>query len=586
MIDLSKINCPADLKSMTIDQLNKLCDELRKALLHKLSAHGGHVGPNLGFLEATVAMHYVFDAPTDHIVFDVSHQTYVHKMLTGRMQAFTDPAHYDDVTGFTCPRESVYDIFEIGHTSTGVSLAGGIAKARDLAGGTERVVAVVGDGSLSGGEAFEGLDFGSTLGSNFIVIVNDNDMSIAENHGGLYADLRLLRNTNGEGQPNFFRSLGYAYRFVKYGNDVRSLVKAFEEVKDSKVPVVVHVCTQKGMGYGPAEADREHFHYAGPFDEATGDPISISEAPDWTDVFYETMKPLMQADKSVAVITAGTPDSIGFTPDRRREAGKQFIDVGIAEQEAVALASGMAKRGARPVFGVLSSFLQRAYDQMAQDVAINNTPVVLSIGYTGINALTDMTHLGWFDIALVSNIPGWVYLAPTCREEYEAMMRWAVAQTDHPVAVREPSGEVWLSGREFTQNYSDLNKSQVWREGKDGVIIAAGSMMKPALEAADILSANGLDVTVVDPVYLSGLDTSLLDSLSKTHRVVMTLEDGVLDGGFGEKVARYYADSDMKVMCRGIAKEFLNGYDPAKLLRDSRLTPELIASDLTRALNA
>ena len=584
MIELSEIKSPADIKNLSLDELTALSKELRKTLLTKLANHGGHVGPNLGFLEATVALHYVFDAPKDKIVFDVSHQTYVHKMLTGRMQAFTDPAHYDDVTGFTCPRESEYDLFEIGHTSTGVSLATGLAKARDLMGGTENVIAVVGDGSLSGGEAFEGLDYGATLGSNFIVVVNDNDMSIAENHGGLYADLRLLRNTNGEGEPNYFRSLGYAYRFVKYGNDLRSLIKAFEDVKDSKVPVVVHICTQKGMGYGPAEADREHFHATGPFDLSTGSPLHISENLSWTELFYQTMKPMMAENPGVVAITAGTPDAIGFNKERRKEAGRQFIDVGIAEQEAVALASGMAKRGARPVFGVLSSFIQRAYDQMSQDVAINNTPVVLNINYTGIDSLTDMTHLGWFDIALISNIPNWVFLAPTCKEEYEAMLKWAVEQTEHPVAIRQPNTEVWVTGKEFTQDYSQLDKSSVCQQGRDVAVISAGSMFRNAFEAVKSLKEKGIEVTLINPVFLSGVDSELLDSLKKNHRYVITLEDGVLDGGYGEKVARFYGDSDMKVICRGIRKEFLDEYDPTALLKECRMTPELIASDIESLL--
>ncbi|MBD5266247.1 MAG: 1-deoxy-D-xylulose-5-phosphate synthase [Bacteroides sp.] len=583
-MELSEIKSPADIKNLSLDELTALSKELRKTLLTKLANHGGHVGPNLGFLEATVALHYVFDAPKDKIVFDVSHQTYVHKMLTGRMQAFTDPAHYDDVTGFTCPRESEYDLFEIGHTSTGVSLATGLAKARDLMGGTENVIAVVGDGSLSGGEAFEGLDYGATLGSNFIVVVNDNDMSIAENHGGLYADLRLLRNTNGEGEPNYFRSLGYAYRFVKYGNDLRSLIKAFEDVKDSKVPVVVHICTQKGMGYGPAEADREHFHATGPFDLSTGSPLHISENLSWTELFYQTMKPMMAENPGVVAITAGTPDAIGFNKERRKEAGRQFIDVGIAEQEAVALASGMAKRGARPVFGVLSSFIQRAYDQMSQDVAINNTPVVLNINYTGIDSLTDMTHLGWFDIALISNIPNWVFLAPTCKEEYEAMLKWAVEQTEHPVAIRQPNTEVWVTGKEFTQDYSQLDKSSVCQQGRDVAVISAGSMFRNAFEAVKSLKEKGIEVTLINPVFLSGVDSELLDSLKKNHRYVITLEDGVLDGGYGEKVARFYGDSDMKVICRGIRKEFLDEYDPTALLKECRMTPELIASDIESLL--
>lgn len=568
-----------------MDELTALASALRRVLMDKLAAHGGHVGPNLGFLEATVALHYVFDTPADKVVFDVSHQTYVHKMLTGRMQAFTDPDHYGDVTGFSSPEESPYDLFTIGHTSTGVSLAGGLAKARDLAGGKENVIAVVGDGSLSGGEAFEGLDFGATLGSNFIVMVNDNDMSIAENHGGLYADLRLLRNTNGEGEPNFFRTLGYDYRYIKYGNDIRSLVKVFREVKDSPYPVVVHINTQKGMGYAPAERDREHFHFAAPFDLSSGDPLHISEAPEWDDVFYSTIKPLMDSDPRVAVITAGTPGAIGFTRERRREAGRRFIDVGIAEQEAVALASGMARGGARPVFGVVSSFLQRAYDQLSQDVAINNTPVVVNICYGGIDSMTDVTHLGWFDIALVSNIPGWVYLAPTCREEYEAMLRWAVDQTTHPVAVRQPAGEVWSSGQEFPSDYSTLNRSRLCHRGRDVAVIAAGATFRAALEALPKLLELGIDATLINPVYLSGLDTEMLSGLLADHRLVVTLEDGVLDGGYGEKVARFFGTTDMRVVCRGATKEFLDGYSPSALMDRCGLTTAALVRDIPKMMS-
>lgn len=583
MIDLNSIHSPADIKGMSMDELTELCAALREALLTKLGAHGGHVGPNLGFLEATVALHYVFDAPKDKIVYDVSHQTYVHKMLTGRMQAFTDPAHYNDVSGFTNPAESEYDLFTIGHTSTGVSLAGGLAKARDLAGGHENVIAVVGDGSLSGGEAFEGLDFGSTLGSNFIVVVNDNQMSIAENHGGLYADLRLLRNTNGEGEPNYFRSLGYAYRYVKYGNDIRSLVEAFRKVKDYPYPVVVHLNTQKGMGYAPAERDREEFHFSAPFDIPTGDPLRISEAETWDEVFYQTIRPMMEADRNVAVITAGTPGVIGFDAARRREAGRQFIDVGIAEQEGVALASGMAKAGARPVFGVVSSFIQRAYDQLSQDVAINNTPVVLNICYGGVGSMTDATHLGWFDIPLISNIPGWLYLAPTCREEYVAMLRWAVRQTSVPVAIRQPELGVWVSGKEFPEDYSNP-RSTICHRGKDVAIIAAGSAFRAAYDALPALGEKGIDATLVNPVFLSGLDTGLLDSLKENHRLVVTMEDGALAGGYGEKVARYYGDTDMKVVCRGADKEFLDNYNRKEVMDRFGLTTASLVRDIPALL--
>lgn len=582
MIDINDIHSPADIKGLTVDELEQLAEDLRTVLLKKLSAHGGHAGPNLGFLEATIALHYVFNSPIDKIVYDISHQSYVHKMLTGRMAAFTDPARYNEVTGFTEPRESEHDFFTIGHTSTAVSLAGGLAKARDLQGGNENIIAVIGDGSLSGGEAFEGLDYGATLGSNFIVVVNDNDMSIAENHGGLYADLHLLRSTDGKDENNFFRTLGFAYRYVPYGNDIRSLIKAFSDVKDCKYPVVVHLNTQKGKGYAPAEANREKFHFTAPFNLETGE-TSGGGGETYDDIFSAMMLDKMKQDKRVAVITAGTPGVLGFTPEKRRQAGRQFIDVGIAEQEAVALASGMAKGGCRPVFGVVSSFLQRTYDQLSQDVAVNNTPVVLNIFYGTISGMTDVTHLGWFDIALVANIPGWVFLAPTCKEEYVAMIDWAVRQTSYPVAVRVP-GIMTSSDREFTADYDDINRNEVVRRGSRVAVIAAGTTFKSALEAADKLKADGAEITLVNPRFLSGLDTELLDSLKADHELVITLEDGVLDGGYGEKVARYYGDSDMKVICRGVKKEFLDRYDIGKLLSESGLTAESIISTVKSAL--
>lgn len=578
IMNLNDIHSPADIKGFNSAQLHELCGELRSTLLSKLSAHGGHIGPNLGFLEATVALHYVFDAPADKIVYDISHQSYVHKMLTGRMQAFTEPDHYDDVAGFTEPAESPYDLFTIGHTSTAVSLAGGLAKARDLRGGKERVVAVVGDGSLSGGEAFEGLDFGAELGSNFIVVVNDNDMSIAENHGGLYDNLRLLRETDGKAPLNYFKALGYDYRYVAYGNDVDALIEAFREVRDTDRPVVVHICTQKGKGYAPAEADREHFHFGAPFDLATGNPLRISEAETYDDVTALHLLHMMKEHPEVAAITAGTPGVIGFTPERRKEAGRQFIDVGIAEQEAVALASGMAKGGARPFFGVVSSFIQRAYDQLAQDVAVNGTPVVLGIFYGTMYGMNDVTHLGWFDIALISNIPGFVYLAPTCKEEYVAMLDWAMRQTSHPVALRVPGVVAHSSGRDFPTDYSELNRYAVDRRGSRVAVIAAGSFYGLGEQTVAELARHGVEATLINPRYLSGVDAELLDSLRSDHSVVVTLEDGVLDGGFGEKIARYYGPSDMRVLCYGLRKEFADRYDYATLAAANGLNPSTIAA--------
>jgi 1-deoxy-D-xylulose-5-phosphate synthase len=504
-------------------------------------------------------------------------------MLTGRIDAFINPERYDEVSGYSEPSESEHDHFIIGHTSTSVSLAGGLAYGRDLKGGTENIIAVIGDGSLSGGEALEGLDFAGTLHSNLIIIVNDNEMSIAENHGGLYDNLSLLRRTNGKAENNLFRAMGLDYRYVAEGNNIEALIAAFREVKDIDHPVVVHINTEKGKGYAPAETDKETFHYSGPFDLATGKPTG-DEGEDYGDIFARHMMERMKTDSRTAVITAGTPGVVGFYPDRRKAAGRQFIDVGIAEQEAVALASGMAKAGARPCFGVVSSFIQRAYDQMAQDVAVNHTPVVLTIFYATILGMNDVTHLGWYDISLISNIPGWVYLAPTCKEEYLAMLDWAMDQTEHPVAVRVPGCQVTTSGKSFPSDYSDLNKFAVEHRGKEVAVIAAGNFFGMGESLAALLKVEGVDATLINPRFLSGVDEALLESLKVDHKLVVTLEDGILAGGFGEKVARFYGDSDVAVKCYGAPKEFADRYDYGQLLTEFRLVPELMKEDVLRLL--
>ncbi len=583
-MELEQIKSAADIRKLSLSELTDLCDKLRQAFLVKISAHGGHVGPNLGLVEATVALHYVFNTPEDKIVFDVSHQTYIHKMLTGRIMAFLDPKKYDDVSGYTNPSESPYDLFTIGHTSTSVSLAGGIAKGRDLQGQKYNVIALIGDGSLSGGEAFEGLDVGATLNSNFIVIVNDNNMSIAENHGGLYSDLAKLRETNGTAEDNYFKALGYDYLYVGEGNNIEALVEAFRKVKDTTHPVVVHIHTDKGHGYAPAQEDKERFHWSMPFDLKTGDLLTPDEGEDYSDIFATEMMSQMKADPKVCVLTAGTPGVIGFTPDLRKAAGRQFIDVGIAEQEAVAMASGIAKSGARPCFGVVSSFIQRAYDQLSQDVAINGMPVVLNIFAGTIFGMNDVTHLGWFDIALISNIPSWVFLAPVTVEEYLAMQRWAMKQTQYPVAIRIPGGRIRHSTGEVDTDYSDLNRFKMERKGSKVALIGAGSFYGLAEETADLLAKEGIEATLINPRYLSGVDSEMLDDLKKDHSLVVTVEDGVLDGGFGEKIARYYGDSDMKVSCYGIAKKFLDRYKYSEVLKENRLTAPQISEDILSLL--
>ena len=586
-IDLSEIKSPADIRKMSLPELTKLAGEMRGALLEKLSVHGGHVGPNLGMVEAVIALHYVFDTPEDKIVFDVSHQTYPHKMITGRMEAFTDPAHYDDVTGYTNPSESPYDLYSLGHTSSAVALAAGLAKARDLQGGKENVVAVIGDGSLSGGVAFEGLDYGATLGSNFIVIVNDNQMSIAENHGGIYADLRLLRNTNGTADNNLFRAMGYSYRYVNYGNDLKSLIDMFSSVKDIDHPVVVHINTMKGMGLPVAEADKEEFHYAGPFDLKTGAPLH-EEAPqtapeDYSELFAKGMLRRMKENGKVVAITAGTPGVLGFDKARRKEAGKQFIDVGIAEQAAVDLASGLAKGGMRPVVGFVSSFLQRAYDQFSQDIALNKQAATFVVFYGSMFGMNDETHLGFFDIALLSNIPNLIYLAPTCKEEFEAMLDWAVKQDERAVVVRT-SGSVAVSNTEI-ELLDDYSKPtyEIVREGDGVALIGAGSMFGFMQQAADLLAQQGVNVTLINPRNLSELDTAALDSL-KDYKVVITAEDGIIDGGYGQKVASYLGESPVKVVNLGLPKEFLNRYNYSELQKRCGLTPDQIAQTAMSAL--
>ncbi len=585
-IDLSEIKTPADIRKMSLPELKQLASELRATLIEKLSVHGGHVGPNLGMVEAVIALHYVFDTPEDKIVFDVSHQTYPHKMLTGRMQAFTDPAHYDDVTGYTNPSESPYDLYSLGHTSSAVALAAGIAKARDLKGEKENVVAVIGDGSLSGGVAFEGLDYGATLGSNFIVVVNDNQMSIAENHGGIYADLRLLRNTNGEGEPNLFRSMGYAYRYVKYGNDLKSLIEMFQSVKDINYPVVVHINTIKGLGLKPAVEDKEEFHYAGPFDPKTGAPRyeGPKDAPEsYDELFAKMMLAKMKENEKVVTITAGTPGVLAFDKARRLEAGKQFIDVGIAEQAAVDVASGLAKGGMRPVVGFVSSFLQRAYDQFSQDIALNRQAATFVVFYGSMFGMNDETHLGFFDIALLSNIPNLLYLAPTCKEEFEAMLDWSIKQDKLATVIRIPGADA-VSNKEI-KVLDDYSKPEydIVRKGEKVALIGAGTMFAYMSLAADMLAEQGINATLINPRNLSTLDTKTLDSL-KDYSVVITAEDGIIDGGYGQKVASYLGEAPVKVINLGLPKKFLNRYNYSDLQKECGLTPDQIAQTAKDAL--
>ena len=581
---LETITSPADIKGYGAAERKALAEEMRDALLKRASIHGGHFGPDFGIIEAIIALHTVFDSPTDKIVYDVSHQCYPHKMLTGRVEAYINEAQYDEVSGYTNPEESPHDFFNVGHTSTSISLASGLAKARDLAGRRENIIALIGDGSMSGGEALEGLNVVGEMETNFIIVFNDNGQSIAENHGGMYRTFKELRETNGAAENNLFRAMGLDYRYVADGNDCEALIAAFSAVKNSTKPVVVHIVTQKGKGYQFAEEDPETWHYRMPFDVETG----ALKHP-YTDPFQAATVDFIKAEAkvhpNVVFLAAGTMGGIGLSPADRAELGSQYVDVGIAEEHAVAMASGLARGGARPIFGTYSTFFQRVYDQMAQDVAVNNSPAVfLSVG-ASIYYMNDVTHLGFFDIPLFANIPNLVFLAPASLDEYKAVLRWSVAQTKHPVMIRMPVMGYEESPYPVRTDYSNLNTYQVVQEGADVAIIGAGNFAQLASAAATELEKEGVKATVVNPIFLSGLDTALLDRLKKKHRLILTLEDGILDGGFGQKIAAYYGmDTAVRVRCYGLTKEFHDRYDATELAREHHLTAEQIAADTLTAL--
>ena len=581
---LEKIQGPKDVKKLNVNEMQELAVEMRKALLTKLSKHGGHFGPNFGMVEATIAMHYVFDSPKDKIVYDVSHQSYPHKMLTGRKDAFLYEEHYDDVSGYSEPDESAHDHFIIGHTSTSVSLACGLAKGRDLCGGKENVIAVIGDGSLSGGEALEGLDYASELKSNLIIVINDNDMSIAENHGGLYQNLKLLRDTDGKAECNLFKAMGLDYVFVKDGNDIQQLIDAFTQVKDSTIPVAVHICTQKGKGYAPAEEHKEQWHYCAPFNIETGESLYPMGGEDYSDVTCNYLMKKMKEDPKVVAITSATPTVMGFTEDKRKEAGSQFVDVGIAEETAVALASGIAKNGGKPVYGVYSSFVQRTYDQLSQDLCINNHAATIVVYAGTVFGMNDVTHLGLYDISMMANIPNLVGIAPTTKQEYLAMLDWSIEQNVYPVCIRIPGGAM-EEGEAVTKDYSKLNTYEMLQKGSRVAIVALGTFLGLGKEvAANLEKKTGTVATVINPVYYSGIDTGMLESLKADHDVVITIEDGILDGGFGEKITRFYGNSNMKVLNFGLKKEFLDRYDVQEVLTDNHLTKDQIVADITEVL--
>lgn len=579
---IEKINNPDDLKKLNMEECNVLADEIRAALITKASEFGGHLASNLGIVDATIAMHYVFDSPRDKIIFDVSHQCYTHKMLTGRKEAFLNPDKYKAANGYTNPEESEHDYFRVGHTATSISLACGLAKARDLNGGKENVIAVIGDGALSGGEAFEGLDYGgSDIDGNLIIIFNDNQMSIAENHGGIYRNLEKLRESDGKAENNIFKAFGYDYRFVKDGHNIEALVKTFGEVKNIGHPVVVHICTVKGKGYKYAEENKESTHWVRPFNTETGEEKNQFTGERYDRIIRDHLVEKMKEDSTVVTMIAAVPDALSFTEDKRKMGGKQFVDVGIAEEHAISMAAGIAKNGGKPVVATMSTFYQRTYDQISQELCINKAPATLIVVNASVYAANDVTHIGIFDIPMMSNIPNLVYLAPTNKQEYLAMLDWSIDQTEYPVAVRAPRNGVFYAKDEVDTDYSRINKYKKVIDGEKIAIIALGDFFQMGEElSAELEKKYGVSPTLINPRYITGMDGELLDGLKENHELVITLEDGVLDGGFGQKIASFYGSSDVKVMNYGLKKEFLDRYNVNEILERNHLRVDLIVEDV------
>ena len=558
---LEKINEPKDIKKLKIDELYTLADETRQAVINRISKIGGHSGPNLGIVELTVALHYVFDSPKDKIVFDVSHQCYPHKILTGRKQGFLEDEHLFDVTGYTNPLESEHDLFTIGHTSTSVSLALGLAVGRDLNNGNENIIAVIGDGSLSGGEALEALDYAGEYNKNLIIVVNDNDQSIAENHGGMYKILKELRDTNGTAKNNIFKSFNLDYKYLNDGHDIEKLIELFESVKNINHPIVLHIHTIKGKGLSYAEKDRETWHSGGPFDVETGTPKYPSSRQNFV---YDCLKSLLDNNSNAVVLNAATPSGLGFNPDVRKEyvARGQFIDVGIAEENAVAMSSGIAKNGATAVFATFAPFFQRTYDQISHDLCLNNNPATMVVLNPGVYGMNSNTHIALCDTQMFAHIPNFVYLAPASVEEFRQMLNYATTQKEHPIGIKTPFN-LPRTNIVDTTNYSILNKNKVEKTGSKVAIIAVGILLPLALKVA-----------VINPHFLTGLDTELLNEIAKTHSLIITLEDGEVFGGYGQTVASYYGDKNVLVKNFGISKYFHSDFNPEKLLAENGISEE------------
>lgn len=632
---LSSIHTPADVHALSAQQLRDLCLEIRATLLDYGKQHGGHIGSNLGVVELTVALHRVFDSPRDRFIFDVSHQSYVHKMLTGRAEAYLDQSRFDEVTGFTNPLESEHDSFVLGHTGTSISLACGLAKTRDMQRGAAgestigNVIAIIGDGSLSSAIAFEGLNNAAEQGGNLIIIVNDNEMSIAEDFGGMYGQLAKLRTSNGMAELNLFKAFGLDYRYVEQGNDVDALVEVLNEVKDIDHPIVVHIHTTKGLGFNDeTEADNgsdgcnqtnpqphagqcEANHWQDP-EASLGKPLDARKY--YGEMAMASLERRFDNEPGLVVISPATPGSNGITRDFRERAGAHYVDTGITEEHAAAFAAGIARAGGRPVLATSATFFQRTFDQLQQELALNHVPATLLIFGAGISG-ADNTHSGTFDMTMFANVPDVTCLAPASGEQMLDMLAWATGPSEHGVvAIRMPGEQILALERAADMAFDPLQRAeehdpavniagacpfaryQIVQPGRDVAILGLGNTMPLAAEITSALAENdeehaAITATLVDALQYSTMDAELLAMLADGHRLVVTLEDGQLEGGWGEKVTAFYANSSntkashVRVLNFGAAKEFTDRVPLGELNERYGLTSEAIVSRIRGILS-
>ena len=576
---LEKINQANDIKKIPPEEYEQLAEEIRAFLIEKISRTGGHLASNLGVVELTMALHLSLDLPQDKIVWDVGHQSYTHKLLTGRKAGFDELRKYGGMSGFPKRKESDCDCFDTGHSSTSISAGIGLVAARDLRGESGYVVSVIGDGALTGGMAYEALNNASQLKKNFIIILNDNNMSIAENVGGISEYLNGLRTnevyTNfksgveqslnripyGNHLANqlkktksgikqlfipgmFFEDMGVTYLGPVDGHDIRKLLDVLKKAKRVKGAVLVHVLTKKGKGYEPAERHPARFHGAEPFDIETGLPKNRRKKANYQDVFSTCMVKLGQRNEKVVAITAAMPDGTGLKRFRLNYPDR-FFDVGIAEEHAVTFAAGLAAGGMRPIFAVYSSFLQRAYDQVLHDVCIQNLPVVFAIDRAGLVGSDGETHQGIFDLSYLSSIPNMHIMAPKNKWELSDMLKFAV-EFDGPVALRYPRGEAYDGLKDFRRPIV-YGKSEVIYEEEDIALLAVGSMVKTAEQVRRNLKGIGYSCTLVNGRFIKPVDTDILEELAKDHRLIVTMEENVRSGGFGERVQDYIVDRELPV---------------------------------------